>query len=75
MTPMTERPPMRDDAELPIPPEDPIVAEVRATRAALSAAAGDDLERIYAQLKAAEAAERQAGRIVLAPPPATAAAA
>lgn len=75
MPPMMESPPMRDDAELPVPPEDPIVAEVRATRAALSAAAGNDLERIYARLKAVEAAERRAGRIVLAPPPAAAAAA
>lgn len=66
---------MRKTADLPTAPEDPIVAEVRATRAALSAAAGDDLSQIYAQLKAVEAAERAAGRVVLAPPPATAAAA
>lgn len=66
---------MLDDDELPITPEDPIVAEVRATRAALSAALGHDLERIYAQLKAVEAAERAAGRVILAPPARPAAAA
>lgn len=59
---------MLDEDALPTTPEDPMVAEVRATRAALSAAAGHDLERIYAQLKVVEAAERAAGRVILAPP-------
>ena len=50
------------------PVEDPIVAEVRAIRAALSAAAGDDLARIVAELRAVEDAERAAGRVILPPP-------
>ncbi len=66
---------MNDDDEQPTTPEDPIVAEVRATRAALSAALGHDLERIYARLKAVEAAERAGGRVIVAPPARTAAAA
>lgn len=49
------------------PVDDPIVAEVRATRAALSAAAGDDLTRIVAELRAVEEAERAAGRLILPP--------
>ena len=53
------------DALTPI--DDPIVAEVRAIRAALSAAAGDDLARIVAELRATEEAERAAGRVILPP--------
>ncbi len=48
--------------------EDPLVAEVRATRAALSAAAGDDLARIAATLRTLEAVERAAGREIVVPP-------
>jgi hypothetical protein len=48
--------------------DDPIVAEVRATRAALSAASGDDLARIAAALRALEATERAAGREIIVPP-------
>ena len=66
---------MHDDDEQPTTPEDPIVAKMRATRAALSAALGHDLERIYAQLKMVEAAERAAGRIILTAPARPAAAA
>lgn len=48
--------------------DDPIVAEVRATRAALSAASGDDLARIAATLRTLEATERAAGREIIVPP-------
>lgn len=65
---------MHDELEAPRA-DDPIVAEVRATREALSAAAGHDLARLHAQLKAVEAAERAAGRAVLAAVPRPAAAA
>lgn len=66
-----------DDARLGelTPVDDPIVAEVRAIRTALSAAAGDDLSRIVAELRVLEEAERAAGRVVLRPrsrPPAAA---
>ena len=57
------------------PVDDPIVAELRATRAALSAAAGDDLGRIVAELRAVEDAERAAGRVILSPAPRPSAAA
>ena len=48
--------------------DDPLVAEVRATRAALSAAAGDDLARIAATLRTLETSERAAGREIVVPP-------
>ena len=48
--------------------DDPLVAEVRATRAALSAAAGNDLARIVVTLRTLEAVERAAGREIVVPP-------
>lgn len=60
--------------DVPAPTEDPIVAEVRATRAALSAAADDDLERIVAALEVLEERARATGRVIV-PPPSTSAAA
>jgi hypothetical protein len=48
--------------------DDPLVAEVRATRAALSAAAGHDLARLVATIRIIEAAERAAGRTIIEPP-------
>ncbi|OGP86841.1 MAG: hypothetical protein A2Y95_01390 [Deltaproteobacteria bacterium RBG_13_65_10] len=47
---------------------DPIVAEVRAQREAIVAAAGGDPRRIYADLKLLEQRERAAGRVILTPP-------
>ena len=47
---------------------DPIVAEVRAQREAIVAAAGGDPRRIYAELKLLEQREREAGRTILSPP-------
>ena len=53
------------------PPDDEIVAEVRAIRQQLGAAVDFDLDRMYEQLKAVEAEEREKGRAILAavPPP------
>ena len=45
---------------------DPIVAEVRAIRAAQIAEAGGDLDALFADLKASERA--RGGRVVLPPP-------
>ena len=42
---------MNDETQLETPWEDPIVAEVRAARAALLAAAGYDLEKLVARLR------------------------
>lgn len=50
------------------PPEDPIVAEVRATREALAATLDYDLVRIVEDLRQVEIAERSRGRQVVAPP-------
>lgn len=50
------------------PWEDEIVAEVRAARDRLAAAVGYDLDRHWEQLKALEADERARGRVFLAPP-------
>ena len=52
-------------------PDDEIVAEVRANRRQLGAALGFDLDRMYEQLKAVEAEEREKGRAILiaVPPP------
>ena len=47
---------------------DPIVAEVRAQREAIVAAADGDPRRIYADLKSLERREREAGRTILPPP-------
>lgn len=47
-------------------PDDEIVAEVRAIRRQLGAAVGFDLDRMYEQLKAVEAEEREKGRAILA---------
>jgi hypothetical protein len=47
---------------------DPIVAEVRAEREAIVAAAGGDPRRLYADLKLLEQRERAAGRVILPPP-------
>ena len=62
---------MTDRYAVPGIPEemDPIVAEVRAQREALVAAAGGDPRRIYADLKALEQRERDAGRPFLPAPP------
>ena len=45
-------------------PDDEIVAEVRAIRQELGAAVGFDLDRMYAQLNAVEAEEREKGRAI-----------
>ena len=47
-------------------PDDEVVAEVRAIRRQLGAAVGFDLDRMYEQLKAVEAEEREKGRTILA---------
>lgn len=48
--------------------DDPIVAEVRATREALAAALNYDLARIVEGLRQLEAVERARGRQIVAPP-------
>ena len=48
--------------------DDPIVAEVRATREALAATLNYDLTRIVADLRQVEVAERARGRQIVAPP-------
>ncbi len=48
--------------------DDPLESEVRATRAALSAATGDDLARIAATHRTLETSERAAGRKIVTPP-------
>ena len=48
--------------------DDPIVAEVRATREALAAALNYDLARIVEDLRQVEAVERAHGRQIVAPP-------
>ncbi len=48
--------------------DDPIVAEVRATREALAAASNYDLARIIEDLRQVEAVERAHGRRIVAPP-------
>jgi hypothetical protein len=50
------------------PRDDEIVAEVRAVRERLAAAAGHDLDRLVEHLRTIEAEERARGRIVLTPP-------
>jgi len=74
-------PPDRHDATTPAPPwerlddeyaeswEDPIVAEVRAARAAPLAEAGGTLEGLYRLLKEVEAHEAAAGVEYIQPPP------
>ena len=49
-------------------PDDPIVAEVRATREALAAALNYDFARIVEDLRQVEAVERARGRQIIAPP-------
>lgn len=58
---------LRSENESPF--DDEIVAEVRAIRCELGAAVGFDLDRMYEQLKAVEAEERQKGRAILAVAP------
>lgn len=48
--------------------EDPIVAEVRATREALAATMNYNLTRIVEDLRLVEASERARGRRIVAPP-------
>ena len=50
------------------PTDDPIVAEVRATREALAATMNYDLTRIVEDLRQVEVAERARGRRIVAPP-------
>ena len=57
-----------DELEMTGRHDDPIVAEVRAQREAIVAAAGGDFRRIYADLKALEQQERDSGREILPPP-------
>jgi hypothetical protein len=57
---------MNDDREHRAPWEDPIVAEVRAARAALFAAAGYDLEKLVERLRQEQALS---GRLVVTLPP------
>jgi len=49
-------------------PDDPIVAEVRATREALAATMNYDLARIVEDLRLVEVSERARGRRLVAPP-------
>jgi len=49
-----------------VPPDDPIIAEVRAARAALFAAAGDDLAEYARRLRAEQA---RSGHPVVSLPP------
>jgi hypothetical protein len=49
-------------------PDDPIVADVRATREALASALNYDLARIVDDLRQVETAERAHGRQIVAPP-------
>ena len=58
----------RGAADAAPPTDDPIVAEVRATREALAAALNYDLARIVADLRQIEAVERARGRQIVAPP-------
>lgn len=55
-------------AATPAMKDDPIVAEVRATREALAAALNYDLVRIVEDLRQLEAVERARGRRIVAPP-------
>lgn len=48
--------------------DDPIVAEVRATREALAATLNYDLARIVEDLRQVEEVERARGRQIVAPP-------
>lgn len=58
------------DAQGEVPPEDPIIAELRATREALFAAAGYDLAEFARRLRAEQA--RSGHPVVTLPPrPAT----
>jgi hypothetical protein len=52
----------------PLMADDPIVAEVRATREALASALNYDLARIVEDLRQIEALERARGRQIVAPP-------
>ena len=56
-----------DVAATPSIADDPIVAEVRATREALAAALNYDLARIVEDLRQVEAVERARGRQIVAP--------
>jgi hypothetical protein len=58
----------RGAPDAPATTEDPIVAEVRATRAALAATLGYDLTRIVEDLRQVEATERARGRLIVEPP-------
>ena len=58
----------RGAADAAPPTDDPIVAEVRATREALAATLNYDLARIVADLREVEVAERARGRQIVAPP-------
>ncbi len=64
---MTDEQPT-DTAGTRLMAEDPIVAEVRATREALAAALNYDLARIVEDLRQVEAVERARGRQIVAPP-------
>jgi len=64
---MTAEPRVPAAATPPIA-DDPIVAEVRATREALAAALNYDLARIVGDLRQVEAVERARGRQIVAPP-------
>jgi hypothetical protein len=55
---------LRSENESPF--DDEIVAEIRAIRRELGAIVGFDLDRMYEQLKAVEAEERQKGRAIMA---------
>ena len=57
--------PTSSSADAPVD-NDPFVAEVRATRAAIAREAGYDLHRIVEDLRRIEAEERARGRVVIA---------
>ena len=58
------------DADAGGPPaDDPIIAELRATRAALLAAAGGDLAEYARRLRAAQAESARSGHPVVSLPP------
>ena len=64
---MTDDHRVANDATSPMT-DDPIVAEVRATREALAAALNYDLARIVEDLRQVEAVEQARGRQIIAPP-------
>lgn len=65
MTDANSTNPLPSPADAPLD-NDPFVAEVRATRAAIAREAGYDLHRIVEDLCLIEAEERARGRVIIA---------